>query len=563
VNLATSGRERPVRTQEAGAVEIVVYRTATVEAVTTPITDALNRRGLSGAVRLSSLDPYVDVLGARPEDGPGPTAVLFLTLDRVREAWQQHRFSGAAALDYHTALVKLLFARGAREVVVVAPLPPIVGADSPAERAEYHRLVAALFELAATDARVSVVDAPSEASALGERATDRRLWFHFEAPYSRPLLERIADGIVAAVATRRGLARKVLVVDCDDTLWGGVVGEEGLAGIALGRSTPAGRPFLAFHSQLKALKDRGILLAIVSKNEPADVHKVLDGHPESLLRRTDFVAERINWEDKPRNLRAIAAELGLGLDSFVFIDDSDFECGLVRATLPEVDVLQVPKVRSDLPLLLSRYAGFDPRPMTEADRQRAADYAAERLRREERERHPDLGDFLSSLRLSVRVCRPDTSSVPRLAQLSQRTNQFNLTTPRWTDAEVLAMLADDARRLFELHVEDRFGSQGLTGFAVATLTPDRIALDALMLSCRVLGRGVEDAFLAAVVESLRGERGDLPVVARWGASAKNAQTRWFLRTAGFEVTEADDQSASFTLAPARQLHRPSHIEVRP
>jgi FkbH-like protein len=540
----------------------VVYRTATVEGLAAPIAEALARRGLVGAVRFSSLDPYVDVLAAAPADGPGPTAVLFLTLDRVREAWREHRFSGSAAMDYHAALIKLLFARGAREVVVVAPLPPIVGADSAAERAEYHRLVGALFELAASDSRVSVVDALSEASALGERAIDRRLWFHFEAPYAKPLLERIAEGVAAAVATRRGLVRKVVVVDCDDTLWGGIVGEDGLEGIALGASNPAGRPFLAFHAQLKALKDRGVLLAIVSKNEPADVHKVLEGHPECLLRRLDFAAERINWEDKSTNLRSIAAELGLGLDSFVFVDDSDFECGAVRATLPEVDVLQVPKVRSDLPLLLARYPGFDPRPATEADRQRSADYAAERLRREERERHSDLGGFLASLGLVVRVCRPEPSSIPRLAQLSQRTNQFNVTTPRWTDAEVQAMLDDGSRRLFELHVEDRFGAQGLTGFAVATLTPDRVELDALMLSCRVLGRGVETAFLAAVVGRLRDEAGDLPIVARWTASAKNAQTRWFFRGAGFDVSDATDQSALFTLPPARRLQSPTHIEVQ-
>jgi FkbH-like protein len=563
VNVAPAVQQRPKRACGAVEVDVVVYRTATVEALAAPLTQALARRGLSGAVRFSSLDPYVDVLAAESVEGRGPTAVLFLTLDRVREVWRDQRFSGAVAIDYHLALIKLLWARGAREVVVVAPLPPIVGADSPAERADYHRLVAALFELAATDARVSVVDAVSEAASLGERATDRRLWFHFEAPYSRPLLERVAEGLAAAIATRRGLVRKVVVVDCDDTLWGGVVGEDGVDGIALGAATPAGRPFLAFHAQLKALSAKGVLLAIVSKNEPADVHKVLDGHPECLLRRTDFAAERINWDDKPANLRAIAAELGLGLDSFVFIDDSDFECGAVRATLPEVDVLQVPKVRSDLPLLLARYSGFDSRPTTDEDRQRSLDYAAERLRKEERERHSDLGAFLASLGLRVRVRRPEASSVPRLAQLSQRTNQFNLTTPRWTEAEVQAMLDDEARRVFELHVEDRFGAQGLTGFAVATLTPDHLALDALMLSCRVLGRGVESAFLAEVVEMLRRERGAQPIVARWVASAKNAQTRWFYRAAGFDVTEATDQSASFTLPAARHLQTPAHIEVQP
>ncbi len=537
--------------------EVFVVRTATVEPFAGALRGAARTRGVDLRIAFSSYEPMVEVRRLATTAG---TAILFLTLDKLREAWGGATLCADAAFEFHRELVFALLSRGANHVIVVAPLKPISGWASSADTAAYYLLIGRIASLA-EDVRITFVDAPAIASDLGEaQAIDRRFWFHYEAPYSRLFLDRLAEVIASAVARKHGHIKKVLVLDCDNTLWGGVVGEDGVAGIKLSTDDPAGRPFVDFQEQVLALKARGVLLCIASKNNADDVAAVFDAHPHCRLKRSDFAAERVDWKDKADNIRAMATELSLSLDSFVFIDDSEVECARVSSALPMVDVLCAPKKASELPTLLQRYHGFDRGVITDADRRRATDYAAERERRDAREAHADLHAFLTSLQINAHVCEPNPDELPRLAQVTQRTNQFNLTTQRFTEAELANLLGASDAMLYKLSVRDRFGDQGVTGFAVVSMTAERYAIDAFMLSCRVLGRGIEHAFLERVVSLSRTRRGDRVFVGRFVASGKNEQTRRFYADAGFNEVDAAGESR-FELALGKDVVVPMHIQT--
>jgi FkbH-like protein len=411
------------------------------------------------------------------------------------------------------------------------------------------------------------LDTPAIAAELGEaKAVDRRFWFHYEAPFSPALLERVAEAVVVALGRRLGVVKKVIVLDCDNTLWGGVVGEDGLEGIKLSPSEPSGRPYHAFQRQLASLKQRGVLLCLCSKNNLADVHEVFDAHPYSVLKAGDFVAERVTWNDKAKNLRELAKELQLGLDSFVFIDDSDVECSLVRAELPDVEVLQVPRVVSDLPGLLQRCLAFGAEGVTKEDALRAQSYVDDKRRELERARHTDIVGFLQSLEIVLEIRPGSRATLARLVQLAARTNQFNLTTVRYSDAELASLLDSPDHIVLELDARDRFGVQGLTGLCVVSLTCGRLSIDAFMLSCRVLGRKIEQGFLSRAISLARARFGQRPVRGRFIATPKNEQTRDFFKEAGFSMLESEHGQVevapvdiSFELAADAEVAFPSHL----
>jgi FkbH-like protein len=339
----------------------------------------------------------------------------------------------------------------------------------------------------------------------------------------------------------------VVVVDLDNTLWGGIVGEDGPQGIVLGE-TGLGAAFVAFQEALLSLRAQGVLLAVASKNNEADVFEVFDSHPAMRLRREHWAASRIGWQSKSTSLKELAEELSLGLDSFVFVDDSATECAEVRRLLPQVTVVELPPDPARYVEVLRSEPALDRMRLTAEDLMRAVAYDAEKARARAQLSAADLSDpgalraHLKSLELKVAARRLRTCDVPRAAQLTQKTNQFNLTTIRRTEAEVELLRRDPEWSLYVLEVVDRFGDYGQTGLIFARRADAHTwHLDTVLVSCRVLGRGVESAFLWQVIEDLTG-RGVRTLTARVVPTAKNGPAMDFLPRHGFECDSQDNWS---------------------
>ena len=336
--------------------------------------------------------------------------------------------------------------------------------------------------------------------------------------------QRKLDGI----ALKR---KKCLVLDLDNTLWGGVLGEDGISGIKIGGDYP-GKAFSFFLKSLLELSRAGVILAVCSKNNEEDVYEAWEKNPYLILRKEHFSTWRINWTDKATNLKSMAEELNIGLDSFVFVDDNPSERELVRQLLPMVAVPDFPSQPYGLPAffnqILSDY--FKVYSVTEEDRNKVAQYKANAARRQSRQAFSDFGAFLTSLELHLTVEPLNEFNITRVAQMTQKTNQFNLTTRRYTESDIRKM-ADEGMRIRCLSVSDRFGDDGITG--VAILDGDRI--DSFLLSCRILGKGIETAFLKSVLSELR-ESGCDTVRADYYPTAKNGQVAEFYDHNGFSCS---------------------------
>lgn len=386
--------------------------------------------------------------------------------------------------------------------------------------------------------RFCLMDWDRLAHRIGEaEAMDYRYWYISKAPFKRPFLDALARELVKVVLTLNGRGKKCLVLDCDNTLWGGVIGEDGIEGIQLDGHDYPGRVYYDFQKNVLQLAERGVLIALCSKNNEQDVLEVLDNHPWSLLKRTHLSAFRINWNDKAANLAGLAKELNLGLDAFVFVDDNPRELELLRQVLPQVTTLQVPDRLYEYPALLLRDGLFDTLIISQEDRIRASLYQTETQRRTERNQHANLEDYLSSLGQVAAIHTATDGEARRVAQLTQKTNQFNLTTRRYSDHEIANFRASPDARVYTLSARDRFGSLGLTGVFIAQRRQDTAVVDSLLMSCRALGRQLELAF---VLECMRHIVADWQVQA-WEAeylpSAKNNQVADFWGGLGFMLLE--------------------------
>jgi FkbH-like protein len=349
-----------------------------------------------------------------------------------------------------------------------------------------------------------VFDYAGTVAATGvERWTDPKLWYMARSGSSSqnmiPLARKLARSIAALVRP----AAKCVVLDLDNTLWGGVLGDDGPQEIALGDDYP-GNVFKDFQGALLGLRRRGFLLAIASKNDEKTVLEMLDAHPEMLLKREHFACICANWNPKPANLRAIAETLNIGLDSLVFIDDNPVERAAVRAELPEVHVVELPADPLGYLPALATVAVLDrPRVLAE-DRQRAEMYQRETVRREAQDQAASVEDFLRNLNMSAQVGRCDADTLDRVHQLIQKTNQFNLTTRRHNIDDVRRFMDSPTAAVTWLRLRDRYGDLGLVCVGIIDrLDGESWVVDTLLMSCRVMGRQVEDAFLAYLAELAR------------------------------------------------------------
>jgi len=382
---------------------------------------------------------------------------------------------------------------------------------------------------------------------------DLRYWHIGKSPYSREALRVIAREDFKFIRARVGKGKKCLVLDCDNTIWGGVLGEEGLRGIQLGKSYP-GSPYFEFQQEVLNLYHRGILIALCSKNNEEDVWEVFNDHPEILLKKQHIAAAQINWLDKAANLRQIAKDLNVGLDTLVFVDDSEFEANLVRALLPEVEVILLPKGRSvDYRMILASCGLFDGLTLSHEDRTRGVMYAADKKRRALATEVTDLETYYRSLEMVVELRFADDKVAPRVAQQTQKTNQFNLTTRRYSEADIEKFAAAKDSDVICLNLADAFGDLGVIGTCILKYDGARAHIDTFLLSCRALGRGVEDVFLMEALDFLK-RKGVSSVIGEFVATAKNQQVESFYPKHGFTALNAQDGAESKKFAIELERH---------
>jgi len=419
-----------------------------------------------------------------------------------------------------------------------------------------HELNSALARAAGDD--VLMVDCDRVAGAFGkDRWFDDRYWHLAKQAVALDALPTLARHTAAVLAAAEGLSSKCIVLDLDNTLWGGVVAEDGLDGIQLGGS-PRGEAYLSFQEHLLALRSRGVLLAVASKNNERDAKEPFERHPDMRLTLDDFAVFVANWENKAANLETIASVLGLGLDALVFVDDNRAEREVVRQLLPAVEVVALPSdpsayVRALSDSLLFELAALTPEDLGRADHYRARAGAAA-LRREA----GSIEDFYASLEMKAEVAPFDELNLARIAQLVAKTNQFNVTTRRRGLPELRLLMEDDRYVTMYLRLRDQFVDHGLVAVLIAEASSDVLEIDTWLMSCRVIGRTVENEMLKHLCE-VGSRRGCSHLRGTYIPSAKNGVVRDVFERLGFRLTSAEEDRTIWEYDIAQQGIAPSEF----
>ncbi len=395
-----------------------------------------------------------------------------------------------------------------------------------------------LREVYKTDQQVFVFDYDAFCSKIGKQnIVDHKMYYIGDMKLSLNHMPALADAYLPYIKSMMSMTKKCLVLDLDNTLWGGVIGEDGLAGIQLG-PTPAGRPFLEFQRCILSLFDRGVILAINSKNNFEDAIKVIREHPDMVLREKHFAAMRINWDDKISNIQSIAEEINIGLGSLVFLDDDKLNQEMVRTACPEVLVPSLPEDPSLYLQTLMDIDDFNSLHLTDEDKNKGQMYAAQKKRKEIKKTTTDLSGYLKQLKTKVTIEEANSFTIPRISQLTQKTNQFNMTTKRYLEEEIKTLSMREDVLVLSLKAEDKFGDNGITGVAIVKKGSERWEIDSFLLSCRVLGRKIEETFIAYIIEKAKNEKAKI-LVGPFIPTQKNVPARGFFERLGFCALEAN------------------------
>jgi len=351
------------------------------------------------------------------------------------------------------------------------------------------------------DKKVYVYDFSGFVSKFGEsHVFDYKLYYLGDIHVAPDYLPHLGEDFMAYVKTALSLNKKCIVLDLDNTLWGGIIGEDGFEHIHLSSNKPPGNAYYEFQKYLLALFQRGILLAINSKNNPQDALKVINEHPSMILREEHFASLKINWHDKASNMREIAKELNIGLDSLIFIDDDPVNRELIKEYIPEILVLDLPKDPSLYAQTLMSLNDLHTFEITQEDKKRSKMYGEQRERNESQTQYTNIEDFLGGLELKVEIKRADEFTIPRISQLTLKTNQFNTTTRRYSQEDIKKMSESATSEVYSARVEDKFGDNGITGvFVVSKKSDEEWVIDTFLLSCRVIGRNIETCILEFII----------------------------------------------------------------
>jgi len=560
--------------------KLAILRSFTVEPIVPLLRAEAFVYGIDLQVHVGDFNTYVqDLLDASsPLYRFTPDAVLLAVRG---DAAAPELYSGFANLPAVTALQTVehaiqnyeqwiaAFRRNCQAALIVhsleRPMNPSFGVlDSQSDCGQsglIQRVNGELRRIAGRNHGIYVLDYDALVARYGTKQWhDERKWLMARLPISADHLLPMAKEWMRFVAPLSGRIAKAIVVDLDNTLWGGVIGEDGMAGIKIGPEYP-GAAYQALQRALLDLSRRGILLAICSKNNLDDAMEALEQHPGMLVRAKDFTAIRINWTDKAQNLREIAQELNIGMDALAFLDDNYFEREQVRAALPEVTVIDISQNPMEYAAAVRDCPVFERITLSAEDQQRTTMYAEQRSRTEAGQQFQTKEDFFRYLQQEADLEPVNDLTLARVAQLTQKTNQFNLTTRRYTEQQIAEMAHSDWY-VFSIKVRDRFGDHGLVGVAIVRDQGDQCEIDTFLLSCRVIGRTVETALLAHIAESAR-QRGCKRLAGWFFPTKKNAPARDFYSQHGF-VNQEQNESGSLWVLDLKNssLHSPDWIRLR-
>ncbi|WP_095012034.1 HAD-IIIC family phosphatase [Tsuneonella mangrovi] len=390
-----------------------------------------------------------------------------------------------------------------------------------------------------------LLDTAAIAETIGlSRWHDPMRWHDAKLPFALDAVPLYAEHLCRLLAAARGLSRKCLVLDLDETLWGGVIGDDGVEGIVLGQGSARGEAHLAIQSYALDLRSRGVLLAVCSKNVSDVALRAIREHDEMVLKEEHFAAFVANWSDKASNMRAIAEALDIGTDALVLLDDNPAERERVRQELPEVAVPEVGEEPADYVQLLSMAGYFEAVSFGEEDRDRAQMYRANALRTASKAQAGDLDGYLRSLEMTCTIRPFDDQGRARIAQLVNKSNQFNLTTRRYSEAEVAAIASDPAKYAIQVRLADRFGDNGMISVVIFDRGADEWCCDTWLMSCRVLGRRVEEAILAHIAEAAR-EAGVEKLLGTYLPTARNGLVADHFANLGFDAAGEGEGGTTF------------------
>lgn len=544
---------------------LAILRSFTVEPIIPLLRAAGFLAGLDLTVHLGEFNSYaqeiLDPGSALYRFHPDAVVLAVQARDIAADLWDRFSDLGEEERSLAASRVTRQFSdmaaafrahSGAHLIIHNWELPAIPSAgvldsqDGQGQSATMERLNEQLRELVRGRPGMYVLDYDGLITRHGRsRWRDERKWLTVRLPIASAQLIHLAEEWLRFLHPLSGKVAKALVVDLDNTLWGGVIGEDGIDGIRVGIEHP-GASYRDLQRVMLDFYRRGILLAISSKNNPDDAMEALEKHPGMILRPQHFAAMRINWQDKAQNLREIAEELNIGVDALAFLDDNPVEREQIRAALPEVAVLDLPADAAQYAQVLRDCPLFERLVLSEEDKQRGVYYAAQRERTELESACASKEDFLRSLQQEVEIARVDSSTLARVAQLTQKTNQFNTTTRRYKEQEIAEMATSPDRRVVSVRVVDRYGDNGLVGVAITRDEGETREIDAFLLSCRVIGRNVETAILSYLAEDAR--RRGLTRIAGWFLpTKKNAPASDFYAQHGFSAARKETQGALWTL----------------
>lgn len=412
-----------------------------------------------------------------------------------------------------------------------------------------------------TTSGISILDLDHISNIFGKANwCEERYWHHAKISFSLDAHGYVAHAVARLIAAVKGRSRKCLVLDLDNTLWGGVIGDDGLDGIELGDG-PAGEAFVSFQKYLKALSKRGVVLAVCSKNELENAEEVFLKHPAMVLRKDDIAVFVANWQNKADNIRVIAERLNLGLDALVFVDDNPAERDLVRQELPMVAVPELPENPELYLRTLDQCKYFEIANFSREDQLRTDMYRNNAQREEERLVHTDLDNFLSGLNMSGSIGQITDKNLSRVSQLINKSNQFHLTTTRYPEAKINSMLESDEFICRSVRLKDKFGDNGLISvFILRRENESEMKIDTWVMSCRVLSRGVED-FICNEMISLTKSSGCKKLVGKYFATPKNKLVESLYDRLGFDLVSKSGQDSTWSIDPEQSNdQRENHIK---
>lgn len=421
-------------------------------------------------------------------------------------------------------------------------------------------LNASLRDTFKADTQVFIFDYDSFCSRIGKQnIIDYKMYYLGDIKLNFQYIPELCNEYLAYTKPLMSLTKKCIVLDLDNTLWGGIIGEDELEGIKLG-PTPEGRPFLEFQKYLLGLFNRGVILAINSKNNLDDALKVFREHPYMILKEEHFAAMQINWNDKISNMKAIVEEVNIGLDSLVFIDDDKLNREMIRDAFPEVLVVDLPEDPSLYLKTLMEINDFNTLQITHEDKKRGKMYVEERKRKEFQKIATDITEYLKGLDIVVTIEKANSFNIPRISQLTQKTNQFNMSTRRYLEEDIKQFAENDNFLLVSVKVEDKFGDNGIIGVVMVEKDVGRWRIDTFLLSCRVIGRRIEETLLAYILEEAKKGKARI-LIGEFIPTKKNIPAKEFYKNNGFKLIGKDNDMEIWEYDVSEEYAFPDLIKI--